>query len=284
MFDLTGQAARVSWLRIAAAALALHSMSSVVHAEGSGGAETIRFASASPTGKRVELVGHLRRPAGPGAFPAVVLLHGCGGDFGADARWGARLAEWGYVALSVDSFGPRGIENVCKGGAPADHVFDPYGALEYLAAQPFVTPDRVAVMGLSLGGRVSLFGVEQGFVEAMFQRKFRAAIALYPDCSGVSGAMTVPTLILIGERDDWASPRACEDLAAGHPSRTTRSGPPDGNIRLVLLPGAYHDFDNPLWQPGLRYLDHRLEYSEDATQRSVEEIRRFLHARLGGKG
>src|SRR4029077_2161662 len=103
MFDLTGQAARVSWLRIAAAALALHSMSSVVHAEGSGGAEAIRFASASPTGKRVELVGHLRRPAGPGAFPAVVLLHGCGGDFGADARWGARLAEWGYVALSVDS-------------------------------------------------------------------------------------------------------------------------------------------------------------------------------------
>lgn len=62
----------------------------------------------------IKLEGQLRRPNGAGAFPAVVLLHGCAGDSHAmDARWGRLFQSWGYVALAVDSFGPRGITNIC---------------------------------------------------------------------------------------------------------------------------------------------------------------------------
>jgi dienelactone hydrolase len=47
----------------------------------------------------------MARHAGPGPFPAVVLLHGCGGYHSSMMSWTDRLAAWGYVALSVDSFG-----------------------------------------------------------------------------------------------------------------------------------------------------------------------------------
>lgn len=110
-------------------------------------------------GEPLNLVGHVRRPAGRGPFPAVVLLHGCAGDWrGMDSRWGARLVEWGYVALSIDSYGPRGVQDRCQYPTtdPPNHVLDAYGALDYLAAQPFVIPDRVVVMGVSGGARIAL--------------------------------------------------------------------------------------------------------------------------------
>lgn len=55
----------------------------------------------------------LYRPEGNGPFPAVVLLHTCGGIQPHISDWGQRLKESGYVALAVDSFTPRGARIVC---------------------------------------------------------------------------------------------------------------------------------------------------------------------------
>ena len=55
----------------------------------------------------------------------VVALHGCGGLGGPDrpmhlpareADWAARLAAEGHPVLFPDSFGPRGVAEVCHGG------------------------------------------------------------------------------------------------------------------------------------------------------------------------
>src|SRR4051812_5905195 len=70
--------------------------------------EFVRFKSGDTT-----LTGYMARPAGSGPFPAVVLLHGCGGYHSSMMSWTDRLAAMGYVALSVDSFGPRGINVNC---------------------------------------------------------------------------------------------------------------------------------------------------------------------------
>ena len=48
----------------------------------------------------------------------------------------------------------------------------------------------------------------------------------------------MPTLILIGETDDWASASACEQMVAGARGRTARAS-------IMVYPGAYHDFDHP---------------------------------------
>ena len=82
-----------------------------------------------------------------------------------DERWGRQIAPWGYVTLTVDSFGPRGIEETCGNGTPADMAFDAYRALDFLVRQHAVDPDRVAVLGFSQGGWLALSSVEQGVVE-----------------------------------------------------------------------------------------------------------------------
>jgi hypothetical protein len=61
----------------------------------------------------IELVGKLSKPRGAGSFPAVVLLHSCSGIRPYQDRWSTKLAQWGYVALQVDSFGPRDIVETC---------------------------------------------------------------------------------------------------------------------------------------------------------------------------
>src|SRR5262245_21100671 len=99
----------------------------------------------------VRVTGYLARPPGAGPFSAVVLLHGCGGFHRSMISWADRLARFGYAALAIDSFGPRGIDEHC-GGLFVDQVADAYEALRYLTSKPFVRASHVAVMGFSMGG------------------------------------------------------------------------------------------------------------------------------------
>src|SRR5689334_12609078 len=69
----------------------------------------------TPLASSHPLTGFLRRPSRAGPLPAVVLLHGCNGNWRKiDERWGKRIAAWDYVTLAVDSFGPRGISDTCS--------------------------------------------------------------------------------------------------------------------------------------------------------------------------
>jgi NAD(P)-dependent dehydrogenase (short-subunit alcohol dehydrogenase family) len=52
---------------------------------------------------------------------------------------------------------------------------------------------------------------------------FRAAVALYPPCSAASARPTIPTLILVGEFDDWAGKRLRSDNCALGKRGTIRS-------------------------------------------------------------
>jgi poly(3-hydroxybutyrate) depolymerase len=59
---------------------------------------------------------YLARPTGAGSFPAVVVLHGCGGFNNVAVTWADRLARWGYVTVAVDSLTSRGRRTGCSGG------------------------------------------------------------------------------------------------------------------------------------------------------------------------
>src|SRR6185369_14529952 len=135
--------------------------------------------------------GFLTKPDGVGPFPAIVHLHGCNGlpkavaSGAATHPWAQQLAAWGYAALVVDSFTARGIGQACTGGSAAPRVGDAYGALAYLARQPFVEASRIAVMGFSQGAitALSLVGArEYELFENEAAHKFKAAVAFYPAC------------------------------------------------------------------------------------------------------
>jgi dienelactone hydrolase len=74
---------------------------------------------------KTTLVGYLFVPERAGAHPAIVLLHGRGGVYSSLAQgvynaatlskrhlaWSEFWEQRGYVALLVDSFGPRGLQH-----------------------------------------------------------------------------------------------------------------------------------------------------------------------------
>ena len=87
------------------------------------------------------------RPDGAGPFPFVVLLHGCGG-LHREAMWTTWVEPWadlfrthGIGTAVVDSFGPRGVDQVCTGNPGAWAVRradDAYSVRAWLAEQPYV--------------------------------------------------------------------------------------------------------------------------------------------------
>ena len=171
------------------------------------------------------LIGYLARPdAGLSAlasrergdnapYSAVVVLHGCSGISSHSAAIADRLGAWGYVALTVDTLGPRGITGRC-GGQIVDQAFDAYAALRYLSGLEFVDPAQIAVLGQSMGGQAALYAIARDLAAQYFTERFRAA-AYYPNCGVANGSdMTTPVLVLIGEADEWNSAERCSEVAA----------------------------------------------------------------------
>lgn len=242
----------------------------------------VHFATGSGQPDALNLPGYLRRPAGEGRFAAVVLLHDCGGNArGLDRNWGARLQSWGYVALTVDSFTPRGIAVSCRTGTPAGRIWDPFGALKYLSALDFVDASRMALMGFSEGAWITLMDIEPKSAEGPAVMKVRAAIAVYPVCSG-SGTASVPTLIVTGQLDDWTPADACRKMVAQESDLgISRAPSPSASMQLMIIPGARHAFDDPAYRPARRYMGHILEYDPAALNLAAGAIRDFLHEQMG---
>ena len=257
-----------------------------------GAVETVRFRSASspptPFRQRLaqergetavtqpgdEISGNLYRPERPGRLPALVVLHGCSGASSPEVQ--AYTADWltslGYVALLVDSFGPRGINNECAGGT-TDRTMDALGALDYLASLPFVQSDRIAVVGYSQGGGTALFGVNVEAPQLASNNHFAAAVAYYPNCA--SADVTASALVLIGELDDWTPASRCRSMMA-------RRSPSMIDVRLVVYPGTYHSFNaRRLAGKPSSYFGHHLEYNEAADLAARREVEAFLAAALG---
>lgn len=235
--------------------------------------------------ERVKLVAYLARPQGAGPFSAVVLLHGCGGFHSTMISWADRLSRFGYAALAVDSFGPRGIDNHC--GGFVDRTTDAFAALGYLAARPFVRASHVAVMGFSMGGGSVLASLEKGPMEQLQPEKFRAGVAVYPVCQHASGITTAPVLVLIGGADDWNLASSCEAMAAGRSELgAPRTLGDRSRVELVVYPGVQHGFDNLdlslVPTRGVTFKGHRLEFNEEATKNAIVRVREFLLRTIGG--
>ena len=93
-------------------------------------------------------------PAGGAPTGAVVVLHGCNGVGPHYREWARRLAGWGFAALLIDSFGPRGFKEVCNRGRlvpPEAQARDGFDGAAFLRAEPEVRAARVGVIGFSHG-------------------------------------------------------------------------------------------------------------------------------------
>lgn len=206
--------------------------------------EDVTFPSRAADG--VALQGYLRRPLHGKPAPAVVALHGCGGLFNKNGDmlrrhedWAERFVLAGYVVLFPDSFGSRDVDSVCdtreRRIVPRERGGDAAAAADWLAAQPFVDKERIAVLGWSNGGSSVLWAVGGAYKPA--NGDWRAAIAFYPGCrvplESTKWAPRFKPYVLIGSADNWTPPAPCRKLAERDA------------VRLIEYPGAVHGFDAP---------------------------------------
>jgi dienelactone hydrolase len=225
------------------------------------------------------LVGYLFAPAGEGRHPAVVLLHGRAGPYsskvnapctfvapGTDSpcnaatisarhqMWGEYWAGRGYVALLVDSFGPRGVARGFGRGTHDDPArnavnelsvrpLDAEAALAYLIERSDVQPDRVLLQGWSHGGSTALNTMHRQATGLGRRGRYAAALVFYPGCGPKALLSRTPTfdaplLLLLAAEDEEVSPATCREVAE-------RSGGSAGPVLVHWYVGASHDFDDP---------------------------------------
>jgi dienelactone hydrolase len=187
--------------------------------------ETVHFQSED---HKTKLVAYLFEPSTTGPHAAIVLLHGRMGAYSSAAngvytaatlskrhrQWGEFWAVRGYLALLVDSFGPRGYPGGFGKGSYEDRPaavseqtvrpLDAYGALRYLRGRNDVIKDRIGVQGWSNGGMTVLVTL-----------------------SGRSPGIEHPT------RGEEVSPKRCEEFAVRN------------SIENIAYQGAEHNFDDP---------------------------------------
>jgi dienelactone hydrolase len=195
----------------------------------------------------------LFKPEGDGPFPTVIALHGCGGLAGRSEPvlpryrdWAEQFVKEGKAVLLPDSYSSRGLGPQCrvkerKVSARRERVEDIVAAREWLMRQPWVAHDRISLIGWAGGASALLWAVRPQLSARGAEPDFRSAVAFYPDCriSAVLGwSARVPTLLLIGGKDDVSSPPACRQMVDGARGRSALT-------RIVVYPGAYHDFDRP---------------------------------------
>ncbi len=196
-------------------------------------------------GDPVVISGDLDFPSGTGPFPAVILAHGCGGISNAETGWAPVLRQWGYATFVVDSFRGRGLAEVCTSAATLTgtrRIPDAYGALRVLATHPRIDARRIALMGFSHGGILTL-GASTMWAKDTYaaagQHSFRAFVAFYPFCNAIypeRERISAPLRIHSGEVDDWTPAAPCIELA----QRLKAAGQ---DVTITVYAGSHHGFD-----------------------------------------
>ncbi|MDO9404267.1 MAG: dienelactone hydrolase family protein [Polaromonas sp.] len=185
------------------------------------------------------------KPAGDGPFPAVVLLHSCGGIAPAHIRTHAKeMLQAGFAVLVLDSHGPRGFDTCRQKLIPfAVGAMDAYAGLQHLARHPFVHQQRIYFAGYSYGGSVAaLLASPQSAAVFASPLRFKASAAHYANCVRPSGARLVlpdtdrPLLMLMGQADTESPPNSCFPLLA---DMQTAGAP----VSWHVYPGLTHGWD-----------------------------------------
>ena len=242
--------------------------------------EKVTFeATLAYTNENVQLRADISKPEGNAQYPAVVLMHGCGGWQPA-VRHAMRayadyLVQRGFVVMDLDRFGPRklGGGKVCESvkqqrDALTYRTADAYDALRYLRSLPYVDSRNIFLMGQSNGGSVAI-NVAKGDIPGRSESSagedgYRAVAAYYPWCGSFGGrkvALDAPLMVFAGLEDDWTPARECEGI------QSTKA-----ELEIKTYAGAAHSFDLDIIPQRYlgKMLGHNKVAAEDSRQRMVD--------------
>ncbi len=193
----------------------------------------------------IDIRGILTLPANVnGPAPLVVMCIGSlGMTSGREEMYAAALTAAGMGVLIVDGNTPRGVAETVSSQGPMPWpacTVDALYALRFIRNDPRIDPARIALLGYSRGGCVSVMAYDERLQQAVAgDARFAAHVALYPPCY-IRWTNPKPTkaalLMLLGSADDLAPEAQGRDYAAALEAA-------GGTVEIVVIPGAYHSFD-----------------------------------------
>lgn len=169
--------------------------------------------------KKIKVQAKLYLPK-PAQFPlsAVVIAPSSSGvEEAREIYYARKLVEAGFAALVLDSFSSRGVKESQYDQSLLeqwDIENDAIAALAMLAADKRFKPDRIAIMGVSKGGTVSMDSAMK------IRRKwmgvddvaFAAHVAISPDCTWVTrnaNTTGAPIFFMLAQLDDQTPAKPC---------------------------------------------------------------------------
>jgi len=210
-------------------------------------------------GKPIRLDAYLPdTTAGP--IPAVVALHGAGGDVTGMERYASTLAAQGFAVYVLHYFDRTGTESADKQTILRNFPLwmkTLWDAISFVETQPQVDGECIALLGFSLGAYLAL-------ANSAVDHRVKAVVEFF---GGMPKEMKLfmrrlcPVLILHGEADPTVPVEEAYQLQ----KLLEKKGIP---YEIKIYPGAGHGFeDQAIWR--------------DAGMRSLQFLQRYLVTRSG---
>jgi len=209
-------------------------------------------------------------PAGPGPFPTVLLIHGCGGLNGDNGpnpimdEYARSAVEAGWAAAILDSYSPREWKaawartRVCSGlRLPGfRRAADVLAGLDLLRSDPRVDRRHLRIASWSHGGwAVGDLVTLRDPGDGSFRRTMADVEAIqftYPYCGFPSQGgkrtwtWTGGVRFVFAERDVVQSADGCMPMV-------TRARQGGSQVDIVTIPGVTHAFDERVQTPTSRF-------------------------------
>jgi len=204
------------------------------------------------SGKPIRLDAYLPETL-DGPVPAVIALHGAGGNISGMERYATMLAAEGFCVYLLHYFDRTGTE-------PADlqsmqrnfplWMKTLWDAISFVETQTLVDPERIALLGFSLGAYLSL-------ANSAIDPRVKAVVEFF---GGMPKEMKLfmrrlcPVLILHGEADPTVPVEEAYQLRKLLEKKGIA-------YEIKIYPGAGHGFESEIWgDAGLRSLQFLRKY------------------------
>jgi carboxymethylenebutenolidase len=220
-------------------------------------------------GEGATLMGYLARPAGEGAYPAVLVCHENRGLTDHIKNVTRRVAMAGYVGLAVDLLSRQGgtgaigdasqVPGILSNTPQDQFVQDFISGWRWLQSQTYVQTDSVGMVGFCFGGGVT-WRVAIGLSE------LRAAVPFYgphPSPDEVSSIQAAVLAIYAGLDDRINQGIPAVEAAMQQAGKT---------YEKIVYPDTDHAFHN---DTGSRY---NPEAAQDAWAKTLEWFEKYLKA------
>lgn len=206
-------------------------------------------------GKPIRLDAYL--PDAPSVLlPAVVALHGAGGNVAGMERYASALAAQGFAVYALHFFDRTGTESADKPTILRNFpvwMKTLWDAISFVETQPQVDRERIALLGFSLGAYLSL-------ANSAIDPRVKVVVEFFggmPKEMNLFMRRLCPVLILHGENDATVPVGEAYNLQKLLEKKKIP-------YEIKIYPGVGHGFeDAATWQ--------------DAGKRSLEFLRKYLH-------